>query len=542
MSKIGRNQKCPCGSGVKHKYCHGRDLQSPMTLALKKSIEDEFRVRSGRTDAHEIQRRLMQGQGKLITSTSQGGIRYVAVGKRQFQSKNWVTFPDFLMHYISDTLGVKWGNAEIAKPANDRHPLIKWYQSMCLHQEKHIKQKGTPTPIIPNGAMVGYLGLAYDLYLAEHNIEIPNKLIARLKNKDQFEGALYEAYVIGRFAKAGFHIEFENEDDPTISHSEFLATHRITGRKFAVEAKAVSMYSSRAGKSEKPVAIREKLYRALKKQSDHPRIVFVEISRFGGEKDDQESPWMKTMVDDIIEAERSLIINELPSPSAYLFITNRPFVHDIESLDNTGFYSATGFKIDDFPFERAAKTILQMHRLRKKHLEVYALLRAFQEHWEMPLTFDERVPADAFGTREESRLLIGNSYLVPNSSGTQVPAKLLSAVAMEHERSATGAYRLHDGSATIMCRTPLSDEEMEIYRQSPKTFFGAVDSNGKSSEHPLDLFDFFFETYSKSTRENLLQWMSSAGDILRLNKLSQVELAEEYCAGMATQGWANSNG
>ena len=36
--------------------------------------------------------------------------------------------------------------------------------------------------------------------------------------------------------------------------------------------------------------------------------------------------------------------------------------------------------------------------------------------------------------------------------------------------------------------------------------------------------------------------MSSAGDILRLNKLSQVELAEEYCAGMATQGWANSNG
>jgi len=23
MSKIGRNEPCPCGSGLKYKYCHG---------------------------------------------------------------------------------------------------------------------------------------------------------------------------------------------------------------------------------------------------------------------------------------------------------------------------------------------------------------------------------------------------------------------------------------------------------------------------------------------------------------------------------------
>jgi hypothetical protein len=511
-----------------------------MSAALKNSMEDKLKIRSERADANEIQRRLMQGEGKPIISVSQGGIRYVTVGSRLFKSKNWLTFPDFLMHYMSDTLGGEWGNAEIAKPEKDRHPLIKWYQSMCLHQEKHIKQKGTLTSIPPNGAMLGYLGLAYDLYLTEHNIELAAKLITRLKNKDQFEGALYEAYVIGRFAKAGFQVDFEDEDDPNTSHSEFIATHRITGRKFAVEAKAVSMHSSRAGKSERPVGIREKIYGALKKRSDHPRIVFIEISRFGGEKDARESAWMNNMVDDITEAERTLTIDGNPAPSAYLFITNRPFVHDIEGLDCTGFYSATGFKINDFPFERAARTILQMHRIREKHVEPYALLRAFHEQWHIPLTFDERLPAEAFGRLEEGRLLIGNSYLVPNSSGTEVPAKLLSAVVLEHERSATGAYRLHDGSGTIICRTPLSDAEMEIYQQSPETFFGAVDRNKKSSDHPLDLFDFFFDTYSKSTREKLLEWMSSAGDVQRLSKLSQVELAEEYCAGMATQAWANS--
>ena len=540
MRKIGGNQKCLCGSGLKYKHCHGRNPQSPMSPALNKSIEDELKIRSERADANEVQRRLMQGEGRPILSTSHGGVRYLVVGSRLFHSKNWLTFPDFLMHYMSHTLGGEWGNAEIAKSENDRHPIIKWYQSMCLHQEKHIIQKGVLASVPLNGAMLGFLGLAYDLYLTEHNIELPTKLIARLKNKDQFEGALYEAYVVGRFAKAGFHIEFENEDDPNSSHNEFIATHKITGRKFSVEAKAVSMHSSRAGKSEKPVPIRDKIYGALKKQSDHPRIVFIEISRFGGETEARESAWMKNMVDSITESERTLTIDGNPAPSAYLFITNRPFVHDIEGLNCTGFYSATGFKINDFPFERAAKTILQMHRLREKHLEPYALLRAFQEHWDIPQTFDERLPAEAFGILEEGRLLIGNSYLVPNSSGVEVPAKLLSAVVLKHERSVTGVYRLHDGSATIICRTPLSDAEMEIYRQSPETFFGAVDRNKQSSEHPLDLFDFFFDTYSKSTRENLLKWMSSAYDLQRLRNLSQIELAEEYCAGMATQAWVDS--
>jgi len=25
-AKIGRNQKCPCKSGLKYKYCHGKDV------------------------------------------------------------------------------------------------------------------------------------------------------------------------------------------------------------------------------------------------------------------------------------------------------------------------------------------------------------------------------------------------------------------------------------------------------------------------------------------------------------------------------------
>lgn len=537
MGKIGRNHRCPCGSGVKFKYCHGRNPNSPITKDLKTSIEDKLKLRSNQNKANESQRILMQGKGRPIISTMKNGVRCITVGKRQLQSKKWITFSDFLMDYMYEIFGSKWGNAEIAKQSELRHPIIKWYQSMCLHQSNYIKKQRTATEMPVNGATRGYMRLAYDLYLIEHNIDFPSKLISRLKNKDQFEGALYEAYVTGCFAKAGFEIRFENEDDSRTTHSEFIATHRLTGDKYAVEAKTVSMRSSRAGKSDKPVAIKQKLRDALRKKADFPRIIFIELSRFDEGMEITETSWMKEMANDIISAEKTMMISENPAPSAYVFITNRPFVHDIESLNSGDYHAAFGFKIDDFPVNH--KSVLEMHKQREKHKGPYALLRAFQDHWNIPQTFDERLPAEAFGKIKENRLLIGNSYLVPDESGIEVPGELLSAVVMEDKKSVQGVFRLHEKGTKIVCRVPLSDMEMEIYHQSPETFFGVVEKK-KTLEHPLDLFDFFFNTYSKSTRKNLLKWMNSAGDIQRLKTLSQRELAEEFCAKIATEAWMNS--
>jgi hypothetical protein len=53
----------------------------------------------------------------------------------------------------------------------------------------------------------------------------------------------------------------------------------------------------------------------------------------------------------------------------------------------------------------------------------------------------------------------------------------------------------------------------------------------------LDAYDFFFETYSKSSREKLLEFMAQSLDIERLRTLSHRELPEEYAAGMATAIW-----
>jgi|ERR1700733_9336056 hypothetical protein len=50
--------------------------------------------------------------------------------------KKGSTFFDFLTNYIKTTLGADQGNAELAKPVDQRHPILQWYQGVCASQEK----------------------------------------------------------------------------------------------------------------------------------------------------------------------------------------------------------------------------------------------------------------------------------------------------------------------------------------------------------------------------------------------------------------------
>jgi len=202
-------------------------------------------LEAARQVAREHQRRLMQGLGKPIISFENHGYRVVCVGKEVRWSKSWRTFPDFLFDFIKVKLTPEWGNAELAKPEAERHPLLKWYYKVCMLQQAQPKGQDGVCSAEMTGAVRAYLGLAYDLYLSAHNAELPEPLLKRLRNPHTFEGAVYEARVIGSLARAGFHIELEDEADSDRSHCELTATHKDTGRKFSVEAKAVTSISSR---------------------------------------------------------------------------------------------------------------------------------------------------------------------------------------------------------------------------------------------------------------------------------------------------------
>jgi hypothetical protein len=202
-NKIGRNQRCPCGSGKKYKQCHwGNDERLP-SKAVEQKIEE--------LKAREHQRKAQQGLGKEIISTEHQGVRLVAVGNQVLypkKDKKWKTFHDFLGDYIKGALGTEWGEAELKKDLKNRHSILRWYNDYCELQQKDIPKEGEIASTQHIGASVAYLGLAYNLYLLHHNKGVQTELIRRLKlndpNNENLYGAVYETYVAAHFVKAGF--------------------------------------------------------------------------------------------------------------------------------------------------------------------------------------------------------------------------------------------------------------------------------------------------------------------------------------------------
>jgi hypothetical protein len=480
----------------------------------------------------------MQGLGRPIISAELQGYRLVAVGNQIRWSRTWLTFTDFLFDYIKAVLTPAWGQAELAKPETEQHPLMDWSRRIAAFKAMHANSKRGRIYTAPmTGVVRAFLGLAYDLYLSAHNAELPALLVKRLRNPKTFEGALYEASVIGTFAKAGFTIEFEDESDSTVSHCEFTATHKITGRKFSVEAKAVSSMSNRAGKTSNPPRVRNLLYDALRKTAAHDRVIFVELNRTQNMTPHGEADWVAPLAQHLAAAEAELTIDGKPAPRAYLFVTNRAFMHALDLPDCGEAGIAHGFKIQEFPQGRGCTSMLQAVEARERHLEAHWLLKAMETRAEIPSTFDDRTPEEIFAAELPVPLRIGDMHMVPDETGREVAGVLYEGAVMESERSACCVYQLTDGRSIIVS-APLTDAEIEIYRRSPATFFGVIKNVDGKINQPMDAYDFFYESYSRSTKEKLLEFMSDWPDLESMRSLSQKELAKRYCARMAEGLWA----
>jgi hypothetical protein len=536
MIRISRNAPCHCGSGKKYKRCCGvlANSMKPTSVGTERAA-----LEAQRADAQEYRRRLMQGLGRPIVSFLSHGYRCVAVGDECRWSKTWETFPDFLFDYIKILLTPEWGDAELAKPEAERHTLLHWYKKVCEFQRSAEEKsaQGVYTARM-TGAVRGYLCLAYDLYLCAHNEHVQDVLLDRLRDGAQFEGALYEAHVIGCFAKAGFSIAFENEGDPTRSHCEFTATHQVTGKKFSVEAKAVSSNSQRAGSSSEPPWIRHQLAKALRKNAAYDRIVFIELNRAELADENSPPPWVAKVIGDIRQAEVDLLIDGKPAPAAYLLLTNRGFIHALDSTKWSEFGIMEGFKIEDFPADRGAISPLDSYKARERHIEVHWLLKAIETHHEIPITFDSRTPEEAFAAEPIQRPRIGDTHVVLDGLGNEVPGILMSAVMVEESSSVFAQYRLSE-SKFITCTFPVSEAELAVYRRQPDTFFEAILPVSKGLKTPLDCSDFVAKTYLQTPREKLLEFMAEWPDIEQLQTLPQKELAEAYCNRLAESIWNN---
>jgi len=515
---IRRNEPCHCGSGKKYKKCHGAPV-SPDSFPLS---EDQMRVMIEKEEAAQLQREKQQGLGRPIISCTHQGYRIVSVGNRHHYSKKWVTFHDFLFDYIKIIFDPGWGNNELNRPLIERHPILQWYDHCCKLQKKTIQREGQVGNSAMTGAAFAYLSLSYNLYLLAHNAEVQSYLVKRLANPELFYPAYYETMVAAMFIKAGFTLELEDEEDAASSHAEFVAISSETGEKYSVEAKHRA-----AGK--KHTAIRNQLYKALKKSLPHKRVIFIDLNTPDNINDEGRIKWLENVLDQLRDGEQSITINGKPAPEAYVFITNHPFLYNLDTFNCPPAAVAEGFKIPDFKIDMGFSNLRQALNSRDKHINMLSVMRAIREYGEIPSTWDGSIPEYTFGAIKNPQFLIGNEYVIPDADGKEKVGCLEDAVILENEQKVYGAYRLEDGRRVI-ATTPISQDELVAYRKHPDTFFGRIKKeNNKKTKDLVDMYDFFWETYSKSTKENLLEFMKDHRDIETFKRLPQEELAKLYC-------------
>jgi hypothetical protein len=104
-------------------------------------------------------------------------------------------FVDFL---CSSTLGAEWGKAQLRRRESERHVVARWVDVYGRTRGNEV----AANPMITEGThlyaaeatgeLKSLLCLAYDNYTLRHAMALPDSLVKRLKNHDQFQGARYE--------------------------------------------------------------------------------------------------------------------------------------------------------------------------------------------------------------------------------------------------------------------------------------------------------------------------------------------------------------
>jgi len=463
----------------------------------------------------------------------------VAVGNRIHHSPKWKTFIDFLSDYLKIKLTPEWGNAEIAKPLSERHTIMQWYDTLCRLQAEVIKAPGEPANIEMNGVLGCYYGLAYSLYLLDHNVELQNRLIARLKNRSNFQGAYYELVVARALITAGYELTLEDETDGLAKHCEFAAVSKDTGNKFWIEAKmrGVSGLLGKMDKDGVPASKSGKatsmliphLNAALKKPATDQRMIFIDLNAdMSGSVDDNNLP---SFASDVTARLLQYEQKELEvGKSAYVFVTNMTFHRDLLGLAQM-LSIPIGIGIPDF--NRAGHYKLsEIYRRDKKHADAMRVAESLGDLLKFPATFDGRMPATLFHG-EEPPIQIGEKYCFEGAGpdGSDFTGTVSDVIVMENEKAAYIGVNTDDGKGYIL-KDNMSDNQMSDYHAHKDAYFGKVKYVSEGVSTPYELFKFFVHAHAHLTRLQLLEKLKLTDRDAR--DLSDEDLLLDYCERMVS--------
>ena len=487
----------------------------------------------GAREAEESIRQAQQGRGKPIISLKTADHQMVAVGKTIHWSKTWKSFPDFLSDYIKKKLDPAWGNAEIAKPLPERHPLLQWYDSLCRYQQKTITTAGEVVSADVTGVVACYVGTAYALYLLDHNVELQARLINRLKDPGNFQGAYYELIVASALIRAGFTLTLEDETDASSKHCEFAAVSPRSGKRYWVEAKMRSVTgllgrtSADGGPEGRPLSrLIPHLNNALSKPANDERLIFIDVNTpFVMDADAEGKPdWLGPAITRLERYEQE----SLTSVKAYVFVTNMAFHRHLDTAPGMAAF-VFGLGMPDF-YRPGAIRVTDAYRQKQKHIDAYVIAESIENYCVFPSTFDGKLPSESLG-RPTSRVKIGETYHFPDAAPGGITGTVTSATVEEDSKRVLAGVASSDGQSHLIW-IPMSDADFGEYSQFRDAYFGQVVPVQKNPKTPFELFEWLMETHKTTPRGNILGWLSAAPNAEELAKLSDDDLRMTYCEGL----------
>jgi SEC-C motif len=526
MAKFGRNHPCWCGSRKKYKHCHYPRLPSNANERSNRSAAFDQAIREHQ--ARERLRKLQQGEGRPLIEAKLGEVQFVALGNTLHYSKKWKTFPDFLFDYMVTVFGKEWGVVENARSDDELHPVLSWHRKVVALQKGASTSPGKLFETEMTGAVTCYLGLAYNLYLIKHNVELQDRLVERLKKASQFQGAYYELIVANCLIRAGFKLELEDESDTASKHCEFCAISPTTGKKYWVEAKMRSV-NGILGKTRAdgtndgdPTAqISKHLREALKKPADGERLIFIDVNARSEPTNDEPS-WSPRAYERLVDRERDLESDK----RAYVFVTNFPYHRLTDDWRVQKAVLAFGLGIPNFA-KAGMTTLSDWYRAKQEHLDAHRLLESMQSYPQIPESFDGE-PLEMNSSQKSARLFVGQEYFftAENSNGI---AGIVRQVLVHEERSKATVVVETVGKSTSLIEVPLTKQEITSYRKYGSAYFGELEERSGHAKNEFELFEFFVKSYLNTPKERLLELAKSHPNYVVLEKLDQEDLVLAIC-------------
>jgi hypothetical protein len=172
--KLGRNDPCYCGSGKKFKKCC-------LTRPPLKSERDA----DGRLIGRPFIDTVWEAQGKRVRAVGSG------IELRPVEESDH----EFFIHVLQRHFGQAWHEAQLVKPANERHVVEHWVDRWNAIRTggadgvATVQEGPKLFSTIQTGDIKALLCLGYDLHTVEHHGALPKALLRRLRDAEQFQGA-----------------------------------------------------------------------------------------------------------------------------------------------------------------------------------------------------------------------------------------------------------------------------------------------------------------------------------------------------------------